>query len=84
MMEKKTAKGVKKSVIDKQWKHESYKQALFDHCSMRHSMNMVRSATHQLYSVSIRKTTLSPYDDKRYVLNNGVHTLAHGHYKIRK
>lgn len=58
--EKKTAKGVKKSVIEKDLKHESYKQALFDHSSMKHSMNMIRSVNHQLYSVSIRKTTLSP------------------------
>jgi translation initiation factor IF-1 len=79
--EKKTAKGVKKCVIEKRLKHQAYKQALFDHCSMRHSMNMTRSYGHQLFSVSVRKTTLSPYDDKRFVLDSGMHTLAHGHYK---
>jgi hypothetical protein len=26
------------------------------------------------------KTGLSPYDDKRYVLNDKVSTLAYGHY----
>ena len=40
--EKQTAKGVKKSVVKKHLKHESYKQALFDHCSTRHSMNMIQ------------------------------------------
>ena len=82
-LEKKTAKGVKKAVVDKHLKHESYKRALFDHCSMRHSMNMIRSYNHQLFSVSICKTTLSPYDDKRFVLDSGIHTIAHGHYKIK-
>ena len=82
-LEKKTAKGVKKAVVDKHLKHESYKRALFDHCSMRHSMNMIRSYNHQLFSVSICKTTLSSYDDKRFVLDSGIHTIAHGHYKIK-
>lgn len=80
---KKTAKGVKKSVIDKHLKHKSYKQALFSHCSTRHSMNMMRSYSHQWYSVSVCKTTLSLFDDKRYVLATDIHTLAHGHYQIR-
>ena len=58
-------------------------KALFDHCAMTHSMNMIRSYNHQLYSVTINKTTLSPYDDKRYVLDDGINTWAHGHYKIK-
>ncbi|KAK3083783.1 hypothetical protein FSP39_003181 [Pinctada imbricata] len=82
-LEKKTAKGVKKAVIDKHLKHTSYEQALFGHCSLTHSMNMIRSYNHQLYSVSINKTTLSPYDDKRYVLDTGIDTLAHGHFRIK-
>ncbi|XP_048248029.1 uncharacterized protein LOC125377949 [Haliotis rufescens] len=40
------------------------------------------SRDHQLYTASINKISLSPFDDKRYVLNDGIHTLAHGHYKI--
>lgn len=44
--EKKTAKGVKKSVIEKDLEHESYKQALFDHSSMKQSLNMIRSVNH--------------------------------------
>lgn len=82
-MEKKTAKGVKKCVIEKHLKHQAYKQALYDYCSMRHSMNMIRSYNHRLFSVSVCKTTLSPYDDKRFVLDSGIHTLAPGHYTIK-
>ena len=82
-VEKKTAKGVKKAVIDKRLRHQLYEKALFDHCAMTHSMNMIRSYNHQLYSVTINKTTLSPYDDKRYVLDDGINTWAHGHYKIK-
>lgn len=81
--QKHTAKGVKKSVAEKQLKHDAYEQCLFEHSAMSHQMNMIRSYNHQLYSVTMSKTTLSPYDDKRYVLDSGIHTLAHGHYKTQ-
>lgn len=77
--QKQTAKGVKKCVIEKQLKHEAYVQFLFERCTMRNQMNMIRSYNHQLYSITMTKTTLNPYDDKRYVLGSGIHTLAHGH-----
>ena len=32
----------------------------------------------------VTKLSLSPYDDKRYVLDDGVTTLAYGHYRTRK
>ncbi|KAK3088565.1 hypothetical protein FSP39_020689 [Pinctada imbricata] len=81
--EKRTAKGIRKYVIDKYLKHEAYKTSLSNHCSLRHSMNMIRSYGHQLYSITVTKTSLSPYDDKRYVLDSGIETLAHGHYRVR-
>ena len=46
-------------------------------------MNQIRSYNHELFSVEINKISLSPFDDKRYVLENGYDTLAHGHYKIK-
>ena len=45
-------------------------------------MNQIRSDKHEVYSVKLNKIGLSPYDDKRYILNNGVRSLAYGHYKI--
>ena len=82
--DKKTAKGVSRAVIDKQLKHDTYRDCLFKQTSLNHDMNFIRSHYHQLYSITVNKTTLSPYDDKRYVLEDGFHTLAHGHYKISK
>ena len=46
---------------------------------MRHEMNMIRRYSHQVYSVTVNKTSLSPYDDKRHVLENGIDRLAFGH-----
>ena len=30
----------------------------------------------------MNKKCLSAYDDKRYILPDGVHTIAHGHFRI--
>ena len=79
--EKRTAKGVKKTVIDKELKHEAYRACLTDNCIMRHKMNLIRSYGHQLYSVTMNKISLSPYDDKRYFLASG-DSYAFGHVAI--
>ena len=82
--EKKTAKGVKKSVVQNVITHEDYKSTLFEKTSQTHSMTQIRSYGHELYTVRLNKTSLSSYDDKRYILDDGVNTLAYGHYKIIK
>lgn len=80
--EKKTAKGVKKCVMEKQLKHEAYRACLENKTEMRHEMNMIRSYSHQVYSITVNKTSLSPYDDKRHVLKNSIESLAYGHKRI--
>ena len=80
--ENKKAKGVKKCVIEKPLKHEAFRTCLANRSDMRHQMNMIRSYGHQIYSVTVNKTSLSPYDDKRYVLENGIETMAFGNKRI--
>ena len=81
--ESKTAKGVKKSVIRKEIKHQHYKDCLFNNQIMKHKMNTIRSECHQVSSYQINKTSLSCYDDKRYILDDGISSLAYGHYKTQ-
>lgn len=69
--EKKRAKGVKKSVVKKQLKHQHYKSVLFDKSSRKDIMKMIRNDNHNLYTVVQNKTSLSAFDDKRYLLNDG-------------
>lgn len=80
--EKRTAKGVSKSVIRSKLRHTSYKQCLFERQSHMETMVTFRSDKHQIHTIALNKTTLSPFDDKRYILNDGIHTLAHGHWRI--
>ena len=65
---KKTAKGVAKYVVKRNFKHDHYKNCLFNEEITRASMNRIQSFNHQLFSVRINKIALSPYDDKRYIL----------------
>lgn len=82
LIEKKTAKGIKKCVIKQHTRHEHYKQCLFDKTIHMSSMNQIRSYDHQLYNIAINKLGLSPFDDKRYILEDGISSLAYGHWRI--
>jgi hypothetical protein len=77
------AKGVKKYVIEKELKHADYRDCLFQCREYHHRMNSIRSEKHIIYSMRQNKITLSAYDDKRYILEDGISTLPYGHYKIR-
>lgn len=59
-----------------------YKDVLFKQKIEHATFNTIRSKTHQLYTREQTKIGLSPYDDKRYVLEDGIHTLAYGHHRI--
>ena len=82
LKEKKTAKGIKKSVIKHHTKHEHYKQCLSDKTIHISTMNQIRSYDHQFYNITINKLGLSPFDDKRYILDDGINSLHYGHWKI--
>ena len=41
-----------------------------------------QSRNHVVKTVEVVKTALSAFDDKRFVLDRGVKTLAYGHYRI--
>ena len=80
--EVKTAKGIVKSVIQKDIKHEMYRNILETGGKQRHEMPVIRSIKHQLYTTLINKVSLSAYDDKRYIHENGISSYAYGHYRI--
>ena len=79
----KTAKGIKKNIIKNNIKHEDYKRTLINEEQMRHKMKTIRSNKHQVRSYEINKISLSCFDDKRYIHDNGTSSYAYGHYKIR-
>ncbi len=82
--EGRTAKGIKKNVIRKTITHTNYVDTLFNNKQMHLTMKTIRSENHQLGSYEINKVSLSCFDDKRYILNDGKSSLAYGHYKIKQ
>ena len=82
--ESKKCKGVKKSVVKKSIAHEDYKKCLFTGKEQLRKMNVhvIRSYKHEVYTEEVNKIALCPDDDKRHILEDGVHTLALGHYRI--
>ena len=80
----KTAKGIKKNIIKNNIKHEDYKEVLFNNKQIHHTMKTIRSSEHQLGSYEINKVSLSCFDDKRYISNDGIKSHAYGHYAIQK
>nr|XP_042912889.1 uncharacterized protein LOC122272919 [Parasteatoda tepidariorum] len=79
----KKLKGVKKAVIEKKISFEDYMQCLFQHKELMTCMNLIRSKTHQIYSITASKIALSPHDQKRHVLADRISTLPFGHYSLR-
>ena len=77
----KTAKGIKNNIINKNIKHEDYKQTLFNKKQMYHTMKTIRSNHHQLGSYELNKVSLSCFDDKRLLLDNGIKSYAYKVYK---
>ena len=45
-------------------------------------MKRILSERHNIASYVINKISLSCYDDKRFILNDGINTLAYGHKNI--
>ena len=83
-IEIKKAKGLPRSVVSNM-KFEEYLQALqTEEQPNYHEFYAIRSKLHVLQTMKHTKKGLSPFDDKRYVLSDGINTLAHGHFKIKQ
>ena len=81
--ETKKCKGIKKQVVESSIRHEHYKTCLTTGKELLRKQNILRSYDHEVYTEEVNKVALSALDDKRYILSDGMDTLAWGHYKIK-
>ena len=79
----KKCKEIKKQVVESSISHEDYKTCLLTGKEQLRKQNILRSYNHEVYTEEVNKVALSALDDKRYILSDGIHTLAWGHYKIK-
>ncbi|XP_022168643.1 uncharacterized protein LOC111032574 [Myzus persicae] len=85
--EKIKAKGIRKHVVKNHMTFDNHKKCLFDEeeegKNKRENVS-IRSFKHQLMTIKSNKLTFNNFDDKRVVLQDKVHTLAHGHYSLKE
>ena len=46
-------------------------------------MNLIKSKLHKVHTEQINKIVLSAYDNKRFLLDDGVTSYAYGHCKTK-
>ena len=78
--EKRTAKGICKSTILKDLNHDLYRKCLLESTSTYNDMNLIGTVDHTLHIIRKVKKGLCAFDNKRFILPDGIHTLPYGHY----
>ena len=77
--ESNTAKGV--NIVSE---FNEFKDTLFNKRIIRHKMRRIQSKKHKMGIYEINKISLLCFDDKRFVLNDGIHTRAYFHKDLKK
>ena len=50
---------------------------------IRHEMKIIQTKLHKIRTYDVCKISLSCFDDKRYILDDDINTLAYFHKDIR-
>ena len=74
-----TAKGVNIAI-----EFSEFKDTLFNKKIIRHKMRRIQGKKHKMGTHKMNKMSLSVFDDKRFVLDDGIHTLAYFDKNLKK
>ena len=77
-----SAKGTTKQA-QKNLQHSVFYRILEKETLLRTLNYTINSERHNLFTLQTTKISLSCFDDKRYIMPNGVDTLPFGHYSLR-
>ena len=77
--ESNTAKGVNFAT-----EFDEFKDASFNKKVVRRKMRKIKSKKHKIGIYEVNKISLSCFDDKRFLLNDGIHTLLYFHRDCNK
>ena len=69
-----TAKGVNITI-----EFHEFKDTLFNKKVVRHKTKRIQRKKHKIVTYEVNKISLSCFDDKIFVLNDSIHTLAYFH-----
>ncbi|WAR16232.1 LOW QUALITY PROTEIN: hypothetical protein MAR_030826 [Mya arenaria] len=82
MYEGKEEKNGAKSVVKREISFDDYKTCLLSRKEQLRKMNIIRSHGHEIFIEEVNKIALSANDDERVIQEDGVHTLAYGHWLL--
>ena len=51
---------------------------------IRHNMKIIQSKLHRIGTYDVCKTSLSCFDNKTYILDDGINSLAYFHHDIKR
>ena len=69
-------------VIKKEITHGHYKEALFGRKQFMHKMKILRSEGHEMYGMIMNNISISAFNTKRWIADDGIQTLAYGHFRL--
>ena len=74
-----TCKGVPKATKEKDLNMEHYRDAIFKRKKIPVTSTVIRSYQHNIYTVEQTRNALSPYDDKRFMHEDGLDSSPYGY-----
>ena len=80
----KKLKGITKTTINKSLTFDDYKNVLIKpYININyHKMFLLNSDKHEMFVKEVNKKSISPFDDKRWIYNDGFKTYPHGHEEL--
>ena len=79
VLDVKKLKGIQKWVVKKNISFDNYYECLFNKREHYADTTSLRSFKHKIKTLSARKKALVPFDDKRYLLRDGITSIPFGH-----
>ena len=74
---------IKAKDVNKKLKHKEHVDVLFNKKVVKHNINRIQSKSHMVGTYDIFKISLPCFDDKKYVLDDDVNTMAYFHKDIK-
>ena len=72
------SKNIEKSIIkghNSHISHKEYRDVLQNEKTIRHQMSRIRSKKHKLVTYTSNKESISCFDDKHYIVFDGINTI---------
>ena len=69
--------------MNKEIRYKEFVDVLFNKKVIRYNMKRIQSKLHKIGTFDVCKISSSCFDDKRYVLDDGVNSLAYFHKNVK-